>query len=419
MPHLPPLPESLPLSTETRQLEFATGPSTPAIKGEFKDDPSFKRQQRLIRNRASAQQSRERKKQYVSQLEAQVKALQTQVAVLVAENEQLKLIANGASGGRKRLRTELDPISTHATHDRSASGTSLIKSSVPFSTPPLIFFAFVFSFALFFNFSGLTYSMVSSPSASTLSESRISVVSTGRVLTSDANHLMSSLQLEESEDARKPNASFPVDLYKRQEKDFLSNDNIDLVKMAHKMMILDPSITVPVHHLPLFLDLIRRGNFSSDDASYMFCPSPVQVRPAQLWAAAIAVGIVPKAHENEEQSTALVTAVANSARALPARLGIRPNSNKVIVLPAENKEQSLPAIPHSQQEPQVEKMGDQSILKLWMPASYFDNNFDAWPSSSLNESGNERRSPDASSGPSVTRGITQFACLVKEIRSYT
>jgi hypothetical protein len=119
--------------------------------------------------------------------------------------------------------------------------------------------------------------------------------------------------------------------------------------------------------------------------------------------------------ESSSESTALVA--SNSARSLPARLRIRSDPNKIIVLPPksqQNGQPTLPAIPHSKQQDDTSSKSDNRILKLWMPASYFEDNVDAWPSSLHNDSSSESRSNSA--GRAVTRSITQFACLVKEIR---
>lgn len=84
----------------------ATGKDSEKGKGDGAEEDEAKRRARLVRNRESAHLSRQRKKQYVEELEGKVKAMQATIADLsariscvTAENAALKQQLGGAAGG--------------------------------------------------------------------------------------------------------------------------------------------------------------------------------------------------------------------------------------------------------------------------------------------------------------------------------
>ncbi|KAG8375777.1 hypothetical protein BUALT_Bualt10G0135600 [Buddleja alternifolia] len=95
---------------------FAAGPAQPSTAGSRKRgrspaDKENKRLKRLLRNRVSAQQARERKKAYVIDLEARVKELETKnaelderLSTLQNENQMLRQILKNTTAGSKEGR---------------------------------------------------------------------------------------------------------------------------------------------------------------------------------------------------------------------------------------------------------------------------------------------------------------------------
>jgi len=138
-----------------------------------------KRKQRLLRNRASAQLSRERKKAYLSGVEQQVERLKDENARLAARVHELtneNLVLRGAlachpvtnSFPVKGRFPAPDPATypagwspEHASHSHSTSDSdksrtsSQSRSPSPFKAGGMFFFSFLFALVFFFNLSSM------------------------------------------------------------------------------------------------------------------------------------------------------------------------------------------------------------------------------------------------------------------------
>jgi hypothetical protein len=122
------------------------------------ESSDMKRRQRLMRNRASAQLSRERKKAYMNSLVEENARLRSQVEALMTENKKLRSNAVNSSYPFLTLpvlnETPLmaSPASEHSGSD-DLSEVTKSRSSSPLNKGR-IFFAFAFAFVLLLNFSG-------------------------------------------------------------------------------------------------------------------------------------------------------------------------------------------------------------------------------------------------------------------------
>ena len=96
----PPADGDAPATDESEQLTDALVlASEGASADDGLTDDEKKRAERMMRNRASAAESRKRKRAHVDELEAQVAQLHAAVATLTAENATLKAQIKGASAG--------------------------------------------------------------------------------------------------------------------------------------------------------------------------------------------------------------------------------------------------------------------------------------------------------------------------------
>ncbi|KAK8937528.1 Transcription factor HY5 [Platanthera zijinensis] len=92
----------------TRSLSTSVRPASQRKRGRSPADKEHKRLKRLLRNRVSAQQARERKKAYLNDLEIKVKELETRnseleerLSTLQNENQMLRQILKNTTVGRR------------------------------------------------------------------------------------------------------------------------------------------------------------------------------------------------------------------------------------------------------------------------------------------------------------------------------
>lgn len=146
--------------------ELESGDGDNALGGD--DTMDAKRKQRLLRNRASAQLSRERKKAYLTGVEQQVERLTQENARLMARIQELtaenlalrnntepigRLSPAGPSDAVFTWSPQLGAPSHNHTSDSDQSRDSS-RSPSPFKTGGMFFFSFLFALVLFFNVSG-------------------------------------------------------------------------------------------------------------------------------------------------------------------------------------------------------------------------------------------------------------------------
>jgi hypothetical protein len=126
----------------------------------YAEEKELKRQKRLIKNRESAQASRQRKKSYIDELEAEIKKLKQ-------ENTLLSSQVHGLSSENKGLREELQKIQTLLKKTGTTIINTLTPKTLPVQTPSLgsvsprgptqkakagvCLLILLFSFGLFFN----------------------------------------------------------------------------------------------------------------------------------------------------------------------------------------------------------------------------------------------------------------------------
>ncbi|KAI3454192.1 hypothetical protein Pfo_010855 [Paulownia fortunei] len=108
--------EAAGLTTSSRDGGSIAGPAQPSAgsskrRGRSPADKENKRLKRLLRNRVSAQQARERKKAYLIDLEARVKELETKnaeleerLSTLQNENQMLRQILKNTTAGSQEGR---------------------------------------------------------------------------------------------------------------------------------------------------------------------------------------------------------------------------------------------------------------------------------------------------------------------------
>ena len=95
-------------SSELAQSATAAAQASSRRRGRSPADKEHRRLKRLLRNRVSAQQARERKKAYMGELEVKVKDLETRnseleerLSTLQNENQMLRQILKNTTGNRR------------------------------------------------------------------------------------------------------------------------------------------------------------------------------------------------------------------------------------------------------------------------------------------------------------------------------
>lgn len=95
-------------SSEPAQSAATAGQATSRRRGRSPADKEHRRLKRLLRNRVSAQQARERKKAYMGELETKVKDLENRnseleerLSTLQNENQMLRQILKNTTGNRR------------------------------------------------------------------------------------------------------------------------------------------------------------------------------------------------------------------------------------------------------------------------------------------------------------------------------
>lgn len=134
------------LSMSSKKLEecvqslSAVRPLTP------EEEKQLKRQRRLIKNRESAQLSRQKKKQYVENLEKQVKTLSS-------ENSNLKTQVNHLSSRNQQLEEQVANLQTYIQQQQqlAKAGSSKIFNKNSTAAAGLCMFVILFSFGLIFS----------------------------------------------------------------------------------------------------------------------------------------------------------------------------------------------------------------------------------------------------------------------------
>lgn len=115
-----------------------------------------KHKQRLLRNRHSAQLSRERKKVYLKNLESEVHSLRT-------ENSELRCQVEDLTAENTRLLEELGRSTGRTEKNTLRRRTGSPSPKAPLQNTGLVLFALVFSLGVFCNLSGVPMSNSTSP----------------------------------------------------------------------------------------------------------------------------------------------------------------------------------------------------------------------------------------------------------------
>jgi len=302
----------------------------------------LKRQQRLMRNRQSAQLSRERKKRYLKQLEDQIKdltdtnvSLTQQVMKLNLENSSLKerctnlearirgttvssplnhspdSMTYASSPSSPEAVYPLSPLETTAESNKSRSPHKFRKIDPSQRGSPtkmrtgIMLFALVLSFGIFYSLSGLN---LNSPTT-TVYRSRVLMEET-RASGSISSHII------EKKTAELP-STIPIAIAQNEEKKVMSLPSPDMVMTEQQAEMKDNTAVVSMHSLAerkslvpamltnehavapyeepasseptnttdydvflAFKKILLSSNLTLDTAStYLFCPSALQIQP--------------------------------------------------------------------------------------------------------------------------------------------
>lgn len=292
-----------------------------------------KRMQRLLRNRASAQLSRERKKAYMKNLEAQVKelsnqndALQRQLMQLHQENAGLRSAINkmeqnfgiNHSPGLRARSSPSSPCSPLSTSSNAPSDVASPEFSLgPAASPQygspgqaaatgLVLLALVFSFAMI-------YGMVGAPlegNSSNMPHFRSRVLNSVESSSSspDVSDRASGAstpfapQVSTAEQPKLPGPTpsglLPDPADARPNKKRRREDDSSLALSVYQ----EPAPSVALDPLLAMNQLLLQANFTLDhNATYLLCPSAMPIKPNPNAKA-------PETETGESFSTALAQA---------------------------------------------------------------------------------------------------------------